>query len=250
MAPTRSERIPADGTAGNGSTAGSDTWSRTRWPVGGRAGDRGECADRDGGRLALSRAKTVMPSMVLVWADGGYAVRLVAWVAEHCRMTLDIVRKPKGKQGFSVLPHRWLIERTLAWIERCRRLGHDYECLPEHSEAMIKWAMIGLMSRRPVPARARRLGQSTSRPARRDTFATPSKTNRKLLSQFPIPGSTTCAIVREFDALFDGRKGVRAVIHQRFPELRPPFTTGLNSRADNVIAHARRRKEAAHALDS
>jgi hypothetical protein len=69
-------------------------------------------------------------------------------------------------------------------------------------------------------------------------------------SQFPIPGSTTCAIVREFDALFDGRKGVRAVIHQRFPELRPPFTTGLNSRADNVIAHARRRKEAAHALDS
>ncbi len=182
MAPTRSERIPADGTAGNGSTAGSDTWSRTRWPVGGRAGDRGECADRDGGRRALSRAKTVMPSMVLVWADGGYAVRLVAWVAEHCRMTLDIVRKPKGKQGFSVLPHRWLIERTLAWIVRCRRLGHDYERLPEHSEAIIKWAMIGLMSRRPVPARARRLGQSTSRPARRDTFATPSKTNRKLLA--------------------------------------------------------------------
>ncbi|WP_370182389.1 transposase [Rhodococcus wratislaviensis] len=93
--------------------------------------------DRDGGRLALSRAKTVMPSMVLVWADGGYAGRLVAWVAEHCRMTLDIVRKPKGKVGFSVLPHRWLIERTLAWIVRGRRLDHDYERLPAHSEAMI-----------------------------------------------------------------------------------------------------------------
>ncbi|GAF45082.1 putative transposase [Rhodococcus wratislaviensis NBRC 100605] len=93
--------------------------------------------DRDGGRLALSRAKTVMPSMVLVWADGGYAGRLVAWVAEHCRMTLDIVRKPKGKVGFSVLPHHWLIERTLAWIVRCRRLDHDYERLPAHSEAMI-----------------------------------------------------------------------------------------------------------------
>jgi transposase len=117
--------------------------------------------DRDGGRLALSRAKTVMPSMVLVWADGGYAGRLVAWVAEHCRMTLDIVRKPKGQSGFSVLPHRWLIERTLAWIVRCRRLDHDYERLPAHSEAMIKWAMIGLMTRRLAPARGRRPWQST-----------------------------------------------------------------------------------------
>ena len=52
-------------------------------------------------------------------------------------MTLDIVRKPKGEIGFSVLPHRWLIERTLAWIVRCRRRDHDYERLPAHSEAMI-----------------------------------------------------------------------------------------------------------------
>ncbi len=117
--------------------------------------------DRDGGRLALSRAKTVMPSMVLVWADGGYAGRLVAWVAEHCRMTLDIVRKPKVQRGFSVLPHRWLIERTLAWIVRCRRLDHDYERLPAHSEAMVKWAMVGLMTRRLAPARGRRPWQST-----------------------------------------------------------------------------------------
>ena len=48
------------------------------------------------------------------WADGGYAGRLAAWVAEHCRMALDIVRKTKGQIGFSVLPHHWLIERTLA----------------------------------------------------------------------------------------------------------------------------------------
>ncbi|MFE7423381.1 hypothetical protein [Rhodococcus sp. NPDC057529] len=52
--------------------------------------------DRDGGRLALSRGKTVMPSMVLVWVGGVYAGRLVGWVAEHCRMTLDVVGKPKG----------------------------------------------------------------------------------------------------------------------------------------------------------
>ncbi|NDV10210.1 transposase [Rhodococcus sp. IEGM 248] len=73
--------------------------------------------DRDGGRLALSRAKSVMPSMVLVWADGGYAGRLVAWVAEHCRMTLEIVRKPKGQQGFSVLAHP-LANRTDPGVDR------------------------------------------------------------------------------------------------------------------------------------
>ena len=66
-------------------------------------------------------------------------------------MTLDILRKPKGQLRFSALPHRWLIERTLAWIVRCRRPDHDYERLPAHSEAMIKWAMIGLMTRRLAP---------------------------------------------------------------------------------------------------
>ena len=49
---------------------------------------------------------------------------------------------------FQVLPRRWVVERTFAWIVKCRRLDHDYERLPETSEAMIKWAMIGLMVRR------------------------------------------------------------------------------------------------------
>lgn len=53
--------------------------------------------DRDGGRMALSRAKTMMPSMALVWADGGYAGRLVGWVEEYCRITLDNVRKPRDR---------------------------------------------------------------------------------------------------------------------------------------------------------
>lgn len=46
-----------------------------------------------------------------------------------------------------MLPQRWVVERTLSWISRCRRLDHDYERLPEHSEAMVQWAMIGLMTR-------------------------------------------------------------------------------------------------------
>ncbi|MDV7245368.1 MULTISPECIES: transposase [Rhodococcus] len=75
----------------------------------------GSVQDRDGGRRVLARAKTVMPSMVMVWADGGYAGKLVAWIDTHCRIALDIVRKPKEQSGFAVLPHRWVIERTLSW---------------------------------------------------------------------------------------------------------------------------------------
>jgi transposase len=115
----------------------------------------GSVQDRDGGRDVLARARMAMPSITLVWADGGYAGKLIAWVEQRCRIILQIVRKPEGQRTFEVLPRRWVVERTLSWLVRCRRLGRDYERLPEHSEAMVKWAMIGLMTRRlaPVPGR-------------------------------------------------------------------------------------------------
>jgi len=112
--------------------------------------------DRDGGRLVLNRARMAMPSIALVWADGGYAGRCVAYAQQFLRITLQIVKKPAGQRTFEVLPRRWVVERTLSWLVRCRRLGRDYERLPEHSEAMIKWSMIGLMTRRLAPAPGRR----------------------------------------------------------------------------------------------
>ena len=81
-----------------------------------------------------------------MWADGGYAGKLVAWIQHHCRIVLEIVRKPEGQRTSAVLPRRWVVERTLSWLVRCRRLGRDYERLPEHAEAMVKWSMIGLMA--------------------------------------------------------------------------------------------------------
>ena len=117
--------------------------------------------DRDGGRGVLARAKMAMPSITLVWADGGYAGKLVAWIQHHCRIVLEIVRKPEGQRTFEVLPRRWVVERTLSWLVRCRRLGRDYERLPEHAEAMVKWSMIGLMARRLAPAPGRRPWQPT-----------------------------------------------------------------------------------------
>jgi transposase len=118
--------------------------------------------DRDGGRLVLEKARMAMPSIVLVWADGGYAGKLVAFAASYLRIGLEIVRKPPGQRTFEVLPRRWVVERTLSWLVRCRRLARDYERLPEHSEAMVKWAMIGLMTRRLAPAPGRRPWQPHS----------------------------------------------------------------------------------------
>lgn len=76
--------------------------------------------------------------------------------------TLDIVRKPVGQRGFAVLPRRWAVERTLAWLTAHRRLARDYERHPATSEAMIRWAAIGLMTRRLA-----RGGQPTVRQRRR-----------------------------------------------------------------------------------
>jgi len=112
--------------------------------------------DRDGGRLVLDKARMAMPSIALVWADGGYAGRCVEFARRVLRITLQIVRKPDGQRGFEVLPRRWVVERTLSWLVRCRRLGHDYERLPAHAEAMVKWSMIGLMTRRLAPGPGRR----------------------------------------------------------------------------------------------
>jgi len=107
--------------------------------------------DRDGGRRVLDRAKMAMPSLALIFADGGYAGRLVAFARRLLRIVVHVVRKPEGQRGFAVLPRRWVVERTLSWLTAHRRLARDYERLPEHSEAWVKWAMIGLMTRRRPP---------------------------------------------------------------------------------------------------
>jgi transposase len=108
--------------------------------------------DRAGGRRVLAGAQGRFPLLGKVWADGGYAnqvdTRLVDWARAHCGLDLEIVARPAGQQGFAVLPRRWVVERTFAWLGRSRRLARDYERKPEHAEAMIKVAMIRLMAAR------------------------------------------------------------------------------------------------------
>jgi transposase len=107
--------------------------------------------DRDGG-LALLRLLTQrLGSLRLLWADAGYGNRLMEATAAVLGLLLQIVRKEAGQSGFSVLPRRWVVERTFAWLMKSRRLCRDYERRTDHAEAMVKWAMVGLMARRLAP---------------------------------------------------------------------------------------------------
>jgi len=83
-----------------------------------------------------------------ILADGGYRGELVDWVMQHFQVPLEIVLKPGNQKGFQVLPKRWVVERTNAWISRQRRLARDYERLTRTSEAFIHVAMIGIGLRR------------------------------------------------------------------------------------------------------
>lgn len=108
--------------------------------------------DRDGAKLLMDRlAMAYFPRLELIWADSGYAGQLVGWVQRIWGWILEIVKRPIGSQGFILLPRRWVVERTFAWLGRYRRLSKDYEQLTESSEAMIYIPMIQLMLHRLVP---------------------------------------------------------------------------------------------------
>lgn len=104
--------------------------------------------DRDGAKLVLQDAKRRCPRVQLLWADGGYAGKLVAWIATTLHWMVEIVKRSDDMKGFQVLPRRWVVERTFGWLGRYRRLSKDYERLPETSVALIYLAMTHLMVRR------------------------------------------------------------------------------------------------------
>lgn len=104
--------------------------------------------DRDGAKLVLNKAKTLFSSLQLIWADGGYAGQLIDWVKLTCAWVLSIVKRNDDLKGFHLLPKRWIVERTFAWLGRYRALSKDYERLPQTTEALIYAAMTHLMLRR------------------------------------------------------------------------------------------------------
>lgn len=104
--------------------------------------------DRDIARDLLARLRAEHPQLPTIWADGAYRGALVPWAAKELRFRIEVVARPPGTRGFVVLPKRCVVERSLAWLSHARRLVRDYERLPEHSEALLTWAAITLMTRR------------------------------------------------------------------------------------------------------
>jgi putative transposase len=105
-------------------------------------------SDPAGARLLFARLGGACKKLRRIWVDGTYRGHLLEWVILHCQFRLQPVLRPEHQKGFVLLPRRWVVERTFAWITQCRRLGKDYEMLPASSEAMIYIAMTRLMVRR------------------------------------------------------------------------------------------------------
>jgi putative transposase len=104
--------------------------------------------DRDAAKPLLWNLRKAFPQIRLAWADGGYAGKLIPWAKTALKLTVEIVRRPDDLHTFQVLPRRWVVERTLAWITRHRRTVRDYERLPAHHETYVYWSMIMVMTRR------------------------------------------------------------------------------------------------------
>ena len=98
--------------------------------------------------MVFKRIKKYFFKLKIIWADGGYAGKLVSWVSRYYRWKLEIVKRTDNLKGFKVIPKRWIVERTFGWLNHYRRLSKDYEPDCKTSETMVYVAMIHIMVRR------------------------------------------------------------------------------------------------------
>ena len=105
--------------------------------------------DRDGGVLLMGALFGLYPFLLKLYADGGYqGQKFQDGLARVCRqVTVEIVKRSETGR-FVVLPKRWIVERTIGWLNRCRRLAKDWECLNRNGLAFLRWASVRVMVRR------------------------------------------------------------------------------------------------------
>lgn len=121
--------------------------------------------DGEGANPLVAGLAAVFPRLELIWVDGGYKRRFVEWVAAELGWRVEVVQHPDAglrwawvapgpapppapPPGFRVLPRRWVVERTVAWLGRNRRLSKDYEALPTTEETWLYAAASRLLLRR------------------------------------------------------------------------------------------------------
>lgn len=108
--------------------------------------------DRDGIEPVLNELHDLCPTVTFAWADQAYRGELVEWAASMLGITLSIVTRSSEQVGFQVQARRWVVERTLAWLNRCRRLSKDFEHHVKNSAAWLYWASIQRMLRYLAPS--------------------------------------------------------------------------------------------------
>jgi len=106
--------------------------------------------DRDGGELVMATLFGLYPFLLKLYADGGYQGPLFrrAMAKIMAQVNVEIVKRSDQAKGFIVLPKRWVVERTFAWLGRCRRLAKDWENLNRSGLAFLRLASIRLMLRK------------------------------------------------------------------------------------------------------
>lgn len=106
--------------------------------------------DRDGGALLMATLFGLYPFLRKLYADGGYQGPLFQAAAKKAlsKLEVEIVKRSDQAKGFLVLPKRWIVERTIAWLNRCRRLAKDWENLNRKALSFIHLASIRLMLRK------------------------------------------------------------------------------------------------------
>ncbi len=128
--------------------------------------------DREGAKLVLGGLQQRFPRLRHLWTDQGYTGKLLEWIEQELGWSVEVVER-SPRRGFIVtpdhqfqrvvlpaqfesLPRRWVVERSLAWIGRNRRMSKDYEALPASSEALVYLTMIRLMLKRLVSDKAQK----------------------------------------------------------------------------------------------
>ena len=109
-----------------------------------------EVQDRDGGPLVIATLFGLYPFLLKLYADGGYSGEAFQKAVKRviAKLDVEIVKRSDAAKGFVVLPRRWVVERTFAWLNRCRRLARDWERFNRKALAFLRLASIRLMLRK------------------------------------------------------------------------------------------------------
>jgi putative transposase len=108
-------------------------------------------SEQQGARRLLTHLLPQLPRLVKLWADQGYRGDLISWLRETFGVDLEIPPRPPGPPGFVVIPRRWVVERSLAWWSRNRRLAKEYEHLAASSALLLYMAAVHLLLKRLAP---------------------------------------------------------------------------------------------------